>query len=333
MSCGLDRQAILADGPSLLRDRDRIDSAEVPSRHAVPVRLDFSYRSLGHHAATTNSRPGSEIDNVVGRSYRFLVVLDHDHGVALVPQIGKALQQQLIVAWMEPDRGFIQDVDDTDQSAADLSGQADSLGFAAGECRGGSVQGEIVESTAEEEAKPGSDFLEHIDRDQLSGRVEFDVLEERSRLADRQPTDFRQAATSTGGCPTEMVVGRGDRDGLSLLVEPCSVAGRAVGELHRLLQLPPSHGIVCLVVRLEQLGDHAGKRAAVLPDPAPVAPGECDVTIAGSVKDQPSRLVAEVFPGRFQYRIGFESEIGLDGRCGTLVNVSPPAADAPDSPQ
>ena len=55
--------------------------------------------------------------------------------------------------------------------------------------------------------------------------------------------------------------------------------------------------------------------------------------VAGSVKDQPSRLLAEILPGRFHDRIGFELEIGLDGRSGTLVNVPPPAADAPDGSQ
>ena len=115
-------------------------------------------RASGPAATTSpaaNARPGTEIDDVVGRPHRVFVVLDHDHRVALVAELGERFQQLVVVAGVQADRGLVEDVEHADQAAADLAGQADALHLAAGERGGGAVQREVIEPHVLEELQAG----------------------------------------------------------------------------------------------------------------------------------------------------------------------------------
>ncbi len=333
VSSGVDCQAVFSWCSSLFGDGDRIFPAEETSSDASRVVFDLFDCPLGHHPAASNTRPGTEVHDVIGRSHGLFVVFDDDHGVALVSEIAEALEQQLVVAWVESDRGFIEDVDDTDQSAADLSGQADALRFASGKSGCGSVECEVVESTFEQEAESCPDFLEHFGGDQLACRIEFDVVEEICGFADRQGTDIGQAASTFCGSSSEAGVGRGDCDGLGLRVQPRAVAGRAVGEVHRLFEHPSEHRVVRLVVPVEQFGDDSGKRPAVLPDSATITPGKGDVPFAGPVEDQVLSVCGQLVPRCLEQGVGFESDVGFDGSCGSLQEVSSPSTDFRNSAQ
>ena len=73
----------------------------------------------------------AHIDHIVGRTDRVLVVLDDDHGVALVAQALQGRDEAVVVALVQPDRGLVQDVEDAHEAGADLGGQADALCLAA----------------------------------------------------------------------------------------------------------------------------------------------------------------------------------------------------------
>jgi hypothetical protein len=47
---------------------------------------------------------------VVGRLDRLLVVFHHDHGVAQIAQLLERAEQSAVVALVQADRGFIEDV-------------------------------------------------------------------------------------------------------------------------------------------------------------------------------------------------------------------------------
>ena len=90
--------------------------------------------------------PGPEIDEPVGRAHRVLVVLDDDHGVAQVAQPLQGGDQAVVVARVQADRRLVEDVEHADQPAADLAGQADALGLAAGERRRRAVERQVVQA-------------------------------------------------------------------------------------------------------------------------------------------------------------------------------------------
>ena len=53
---------------------------------------------------------GPDVDDVVGRQDRVLVMLDDDHRVAEIAQPPQRLQQPLVVALMQADRGLVEHV-------------------------------------------------------------------------------------------------------------------------------------------------------------------------------------------------------------------------------
>ena len=100
------------------------------------------------------------------------------HRVAHVAQPLQRREQPVVVARVQADRRFVEDVEHADQAAADLAGQADALRFAAGERRGGAVERQVVEPDVQQEAEPAADFLEHFGGDQRARRVELQLAEE-----------------------------------------------------------------------------------------------------------------------------------------------------------
>ena len=85
--------------------------------------------------AAGDARPGAEVDHVVGRPHRVFVVLDDDHGVALIARAAQRFQQPVVVARVQADRRLVEDVEHADQAGADLRGQPDALALAAGQGR------------------------------------------------------------------------------------------------------------------------------------------------------------------------------------------------------
>lgn len=83
---------------------------------------------------------GADVDDPVGDLDGVLVVLDDDERVAHVAQPDQGLDQPVVVALVQADGRLVQDVQDADEAGADLGGQADALGLAAGERAGRAVQ-------------------------------------------------------------------------------------------------------------------------------------------------------------------------------------------------
>ena len=61
----------------------------------------------------------AHVDQHISRSHRRFVMLDHDDGVALIPQVGDTANQLTMIRRVQTDRWFVQDIADADQSAAD----------------------------------------------------------------------------------------------------------------------------------------------------------------------------------------------------------------------
>ena len=121
----------------------------------------------GNQITAGVSRAGTEIDNVIGAANGVFVVLDDEHGVAEIAKLFEGVKEAVIVARVESNGRFIQNVQDATKARADLRGQADALRFATGESGGGTFQAEITEADSEKKVqtfrdfaeRPGSDFL------------------------------------------------------------------------------------------------------------------------------------------------------------------------------
>ena len=93
-----------------------------------------------HHLAAAHAGAGAEIDDVVRAADGVLVVFDHHQRVAMFREFGQRVEQHLVVARMQADRGFVQHVTHALQVRAELRGQADTLRFAARQGRRGTLE-------------------------------------------------------------------------------------------------------------------------------------------------------------------------------------------------
>ena len=77
------------------------------------------------------ARAGADVDEVVRRAHRVLIVLDDDECIAEVAQPLERGEQLVVVALVQADGRLIEDIENTHQARADLRRQTDALGFAA----------------------------------------------------------------------------------------------------------------------------------------------------------------------------------------------------------
>ncbi len=111
-------------------------------------------RSLRDDLTAVLARAGPEVEQVVGRAHRLLVVLDDDHRVAEIAQALERRDQLRVVALVQADRRLVEDVEHADQRRADLRRQADALRLAAGQRRGGAIHRQVSDADVLQELQP-----------------------------------------------------------------------------------------------------------------------------------------------------------------------------------
>ena len=141
-------------------------------------------------------------------------------------------EQAVVVARVQADARLVEDVEHADEPAADLAGQADALGLAAGERRGGAVERQVVQADVEQEAEPAADLLEHFVGDRL-----LDAASSRSRARQLGRTTATSSPIGMRADFDERLAA--DADGPGLRVEPLALAGRAAHHAHVLFELHP----------------------------------------------------------------------------------------------
>src|SRR5690606_21482091 len=102
------------------RDRDDTLATEIGSGERGGRGLDRGDVARRDDLTTMPAGARPEIDEVIGRADRLLVVLDDDYGVAEVPELLEGGKEPLVVALMEADGGLIQDVEHAHQARPDL---------------------------------------------------------------------------------------------------------------------------------------------------------------------------------------------------------------------
>ena len=119
------------DGRRVGGCRNRTLAAQIRAgQRAMPSLQQLCRHALEDHVAAVLTRAGPEIDHVVRRPDRLLVVLDDDDGVAEIAQPRERGQQLPVVALMQADRRLIQHVEHAGQIRADLRRQPDALALA-----------------------------------------------------------------------------------------------------------------------------------------------------------------------------------------------------------
>ena len=77
--------------------------------------------------ATVDTGSGADVDHKVGTHNHVAVVFHHDDTVAEVAEFFESIDEFAVVALVEADAGFVEDVEDVDEPCPYLCGEADTL--------------------------------------------------------------------------------------------------------------------------------------------------------------------------------------------------------------
>ncbi len=226
--------------PALQSSACRDRNAPVTLRGSSAISVGRAHR---HDFAAAHARAGAEVDDVVGRPHRVFIVLDDDDRVAQVAQAGERGEQPLVVARVQADRRFVEDVEHADQAAADLPGQADALRLAAGKRGGGAFEREVFEADIRARSRAGRGFPS-APRRRSASRCLPARARRRTRPRRTRPARILRAASAVRPIG-ELRAGRGERHRARLRIEPLARAIGAADHAHVLFELPNLHRGSC----------------------------------------------------------------------------------------
>ena len=138
------------------------------------------------------ARRGAHIDDEVGGAHHLLVVLDDDDRVAGVAQLLEAPDQPPVVALVQADRRFVEDVEDIHQLRADLRGQPDALALATRQRPRGPRQREVAQPHLHQETESFADLLDDLlgDAPLLGAHPLLDMGDPLRKVGDREGRDL-----------------------------------------------------------------------------------------------------------------------------------------------
>ena len=290
---GLDhRQLFLVARTPFPRHRDLARSGEVLPGDRGRVGGDFGGRPPGHDLAAMHARARADIEDVIGLADRFLVMFDDDDGIALVAQVFQRGQQPVIVALVEADGRFVENIEHPGQARPDLRGQPDALRFTARQCPRVAGKRQVFQPHIVEEPKPFTDFLQDRARDlvllvaQRRGHRFAPVESLADRHLDHLP---------------DMQTGDLHRQRLGpQTVTPAGAAGPVVLITFEFLADP---GAVGFAVPAFHVGDHALEAARDLVDTAAFIVAEGDFLVARAAQKHLLDLFGQVFPRLFRVEL------------------------------
>ena len=156
------------------------------------VQLDAGGAFIGQHGAAVNAGAGTKVDDAVGAGHDDIVVLDDQHGIALVAEGEERLDQPVIVAGVQADGGLVEHVEDAGEIGAELGGQPDALGLAAGQGFSGTVELQVVEADLSEETQTLLDLRNDVLRDELAACLQLETAKRCQQVIRREPGQFGQ---------------------------------------------------------------------------------------------------------------------------------------------
>lgn len=155
-----DFQRFPVAGIALLRQRDFPAPGQIVAGQRTRKGRNFGRRAVCDEFAAAHTGSGAEVEHIVRPQDRIEVVLDHKHGVADVAQFFQRVEQPVVVALVQSDRRFVENVQDADQSAAELGRQPDPLRLAARKRARHPVQRQIVQPDVAQKGQAAPNLLQ-----------------------------------------------------------------------------------------------------------------------------------------------------------------------------
>ena len=271
--------------------------------------------------AAVDAGPGADVHQMVGGADRVLVVLHHDQGVAQIPQPGQGGQQAVVVALVQADAGLIEHVEHAGEAGADLGGQADALGLAAGEGHGGAIEAQVVEPHIEQEAQAHADLPQHQITDLDLAAAEQGLRPLAGPHAHQGLDPVQGVGHAHGGEFVDGVGAHPHRQGLG--PQPQAAAAGAGHQFEVLLQLLAHRfaaGVAQLPLQDRQdplEGPHIALALAV------AAVGLDGDRLLAALQQHPALLVAELVPGGLELEAEGLADAEQQGEVIAVLLVAP----------
>ena len=120
----------------------------------------FGGRTGIDQLAAQSSGIGTDVDEVVGGTHDFLVVLHYHHCIAQLLQLSEHLDEAVGVTAVETDARLVEDIDAAHERRTETGGQVDALALTSRKGIGEAVEGEVAQTYVEEELEAVGDFCQ-----------------------------------------------------------------------------------------------------------------------------------------------------------------------------
>src|SRR5450830_1585893 len=123
---------------------------------------DVRQAASSHDVSAVFTGARTHVNKIVRGADGLLVMFHDDQRVAQVAQFTQGAQETLVVTWMQADGRLIQYVEDAHQLAAHLRREAQPLGFATGQCRRRTREGQVPQAHVQDELQPFVDLAQDL---------------------------------------------------------------------------------------------------------------------------------------------------------------------------
>ena len=190
----------LTRGDALTGNGNPHCAVEILRGEGVLTAQDLGKRSLSHQLTPARPGPGADVENVVGGADRVLIVLNDDHGIPKIAKVAEGLDEAVVVALVQADAWLVEDIQHPRKTRADLGGQPDALGFAAGKRAALAVELQVVQADFVQKPQSLLNLPQHILHDIRFGFREGKRPHHSGSLANREGTEFLNAELAAVFC-------------------------------------------------------------------------------------------------------------------------------------
>ena len=118
---------------------------------AAALRLfDLVHRTRSDHITAACSGNGAHLDEIIGFRQYARVVIDNDHGVAVIHQIAHHAYQAVDIGRMQTDRGLVQHIEYARRSVAHHAGELHALALTRGERSTGAIERKVIKTQVDQ---------------------------------------------------------------------------------------------------------------------------------------------------------------------------------------
>ena len=123
--------------------------------------FDLVYRTSSDHVAAACSGNGAHLDQIISLRQHARVVVDNNHGVAVIHQIAHHAYQAVDIGRMQADRRLVQHIKHACRSVAHHASKLHALALTRGERGASTIERKVIEAQVDQATGRIADIRRH----------------------------------------------------------------------------------------------------------------------------------------------------------------------------